>query len=236
MIEFSDVTQEIDFVLDSDDTTIDFQVDEGIVEGKTYTLSKEGDTIYLRDNNGTESHVTDSNTTYSKLSEFTDDLGNSPAHTHSQYVVTEEDPTVPTWAKSKQGIIDVIYPVGSIYMSTANTSPAIFLGGTWERIMDRFLLSAGDTYNAGTTGGSADAVLVSHNHKVSTESEYFVTSEMSSALNAQFVATSSGTKFTDGQASSGTFHHRSYTNTQGEVGAGKNMPPYLTVYMWERTA
>ena len=34
------------------------------------------------------------------LSNFTDDLGNSPTHTHSQYLTTEIDPTVPTWAKA----------------------------------------------------------------------------------------------------------------------------------------
>ena len=49
-----------------------------------------------------------------------------------------------------------IYPVGAIYMSTVSTSPAtLFGGGTWVQIKDRFLLSAGDTYTAGSTGGAA---------------------------------------------------------------------------------
>jgi hypothetical protein len=48
-----------------------------------------------------------------------------------------------------------IYPVGAIYMSTVNTSPATLFGGTWVQIKDRFLLSAGDTYTAGSTGGAA---------------------------------------------------------------------------------
>ena len=46
-----------------------------------------------------------------------------------------------------------IYPVGSIYMSVNNTSPALLFGGEWERIQDRFLLAAGSSYNAGSTGG-----------------------------------------------------------------------------------
>ena len=50
-------------------------------------------------------------------------------------------------------LIDLIYPVGSIYMSANNVSPASFLGGTWQQIKDKFLLSAGDTYNAGDEGG-----------------------------------------------------------------------------------
>ena len=55
--------------------------------------------------------------------------------------------------------IDDIYPVGSIYMSVNNTSPSTLFGGTWEQIKDTFLLSAGNTYTAGNTGGSA-----THNH------------------------------------------------------------------------
>lgn len=51
--------------------------------------------------------------------------------------------------------LDKIYPVGSIYLSTASTDPATFLGGTWSRIQDRFLLGCSSTYPAGTTGGAA---------------------------------------------------------------------------------
>ena len=75
-------------------------------------------------------------------------------------------------------IIDIIYPIGSIYTSTRNVSPATFLGGTWSQIKDTFLLTAGDTYQAGTTGGEASHTLTSsempshyhtvdsHNHSV----------------------------------------------------------------------
>jgi len=51
-------------------------------------------------------------------------------------------------------IIDAMYPVGSIYMSVNNVSPATFFGGTWEQITDRFLLCAGSNHAAGTTGGA----------------------------------------------------------------------------------
>lgn len=46
-------------------------------------------------------------------------------------------------------------------MSVNNTSPATLFGGTWVQLKDRFLLSAGDTYTAGNTGGSATN---SHTH------------------------------------------------------------------------
>lgn len=46
-------------------------------------------------------------------------------------------------------------PVGRLYMSAEATSPASFIGGTWERIEGRFIMGASDTYPAGSTGGSA---------------------------------------------------------------------------------
>ena len=53
-------------------------------------------------------------------------------------------------------IAEVIYPVGAIYISTVSTNPADLFGfGTWEQIKDVFLLSAGTTYTAGSTGGEA---------------------------------------------------------------------------------
>ena len=54
-----------------------------------------------------------------------------------------------------QQVFNMIYPVGSIYMSVNSTSPSILFGGTWEQIEDTFLLTAGSTYTAGDTGGSA---------------------------------------------------------------------------------
>lgn len=51
-------------------------------------------------------------------------------------------------------IINIVYPVGSIYMSVNDTDPSLLFHGTWERIKDRFLLAAGDAYAAGSTGGS----------------------------------------------------------------------------------
>lgn len=57
-------------------------------------------------------------------------------------------------------IFQKLYPIGSIYLSTVSTNPNTLFGfGTWERIQDRFLLAAGSSYSAGSTGGSG-----SHTH------------------------------------------------------------------------
>ena len=53
-------------------------------------------------------------------------------------------------------LLNKVYPVGSIYMSAVNVSPASFLGGTWQAIeQGRMLMAAGSSWQAGTTGGSA---------------------------------------------------------------------------------
>ena len=52
-------------------------------------------------------------------------------------------------------LLNRVYPVGSIYMSAVNISPASFLGGTWQAIeQGRMLMAAGSSWQAGTTGGA----------------------------------------------------------------------------------
>lgn len=65
-----------------------------------------------------------------------------------------------------------VYPVGSIYISVIDTSPASLFGGAWEQLKDKFLLAAGDSYVAGSTGGEATHTLSasempSHSHSYS---------------------------------------------------------------------
>ena len=66
---------------------------------------------------------------------------------------------------------DLIYPIGCIYISVTSTNPGTLFGGTWEQIQDKFLLCAGSTYSAGTTGGASTVTLEttnlpSHTHSV----------------------------------------------------------------------
>lgn len=140
-------------------------------------------------------------------------------------------------ASQIHNLIDVVYPVGSIYMSVNTVSPSVLFGfGVWEKIEDKFLLGCGTTYANGSTGGSADAVIVSHSHKPNADGEYLVTSEDPTANNTRVAYSASGNRWVDGQPSQSNFHHRTGTNTVGEDGTGKNMPPYLVVNIWKRTA
>lgn len=149
-------------------------------------------------------------------------------------------------------VINTIYPVGAIFMSTVSTDPGTYLGGAWEQLKDRFLLGAGDTYQAGDTGGSADAVAVSHTHTQAAHSH-----GTGGTTHDKFPVVKSGVSIYNDNADllSGSANSYPYANgksawssrtttssvspkinSAGESGTGKNMPPYLTVYMWRRTA
>ena len=129
-------------------------------------------------------------------------------------------------------LIDVIYPVGSIYMSVGNTSPSTLFGGTWEQIEDKFLLACGTKHQNGDTGGSEDAVVVTHTH--STTEKYFLTTS-GGAVTRNSTAGTTGTKVSNLLKSDDAIF-RDVIKDTGTSGVGKNMPPYLAVNVWKRTA
>lgn len=146
-------------------------------------------------------------------------------------------------------MLNAIYPVGAIYLSTANTSPSAIIGGTWTAIQTgRVLLSedAGVTYTAGDTGGSADSIVVAHTHtagSLASDSNGAHTHGIDKlgggAPNTNVVQ--SGTAESSGDVttlSSGAHTHTisGTTDSTGSSGTGANIQPYLAVYMWERTA
>lgn len=122
--------------------------------------------------------------------------------------------------------VEMIYPVGSIYISARETSPETLFGGTWESIGGRFLLGADATYAAGSTGGEATHKLTvnempKHVHQVAVPYSYdgnMRTWKAEWTDNAPIPTNGSPT-----------------SNTGGDQ-PHNNMPPYLVVYMWQRTA
>ena len=146
-----------------------------------------------------------------------DDLLSTKADADDVYTKTE----------SVNLLLDKVYPVGSIYMSVENTSPASFLGGTWEQLKDRFLLGAGDTYTNGTTGGNKDAVVVSHYHHIKNNAT-------GNSVGVGYG--NAGYDRIEDVTFNATIGQELIAQTTGESGTNKNMPPYLVVYMWKRTA
>lgn len=131
-------------------------------------------------------------------------------------------------------IVSIVYPVGSIYMSINNVSPETLFGGKWEQIKDTFLLSAGDSYSAGTTGGEAthtlsiDEMPVHGNHL----------DGMGYGTLNYYLSVDKLTNYNDPRGWTTLSGDEAYPagSTRGGGIAHNNMPPYLTVYMWKRTA
>lgn len=119
------------------------------------------------------------------------------------------------------------YPVGSIYLSVNSTNPSTLFGGTWQRIQDVFLLAAGSQYSAGSTGGEAEHTLTvkempSHNHSATFNT-------IDSPVFSRYYAL----------VETERVESQKYQNTTSNTGGNQphnNMPPYLVVYMWQRTA
>ena len=132
-----------------------------------------------------------------------------------------------------KSLLDMVYPVGSIYLSVSGTDPQTLFGGTWARLEDVFLLAAGAKHAAGSTGGEESHILTEteiapHKHAMA----YGPESSASSTGFSYGIAAGSATNSAGG---------RGYAANLGTFGAGggqphNNMPPYLAVYTWKRTA
>ncbi len=131
-------------------------------------------------------------------------------------------------AQTAANILNKVYPVGSIYLSVSSTSPQTLFGGTWERIKDRFLLAAGSTYTAGATGGEAThkltvSELPKHTHRIKMGNAEGTAQRVMRYIDA-------GSAWWSGSGND------KLSEEIGGDAAHNNMPPYLAVYIWKRTA
>lgn len=153
------------------------------------------------------------------------------------------------------------FPVNSLYISLGNENPStLWLGTTWQKQENRFLLGAGSSYNVGSTGGSSTKTLSvsnlpSHNHSASTashthsqpththnlernagleigelDSQGYYLRGAYNQIRVSYPTTSEGGN-TTGSASPVT----SIGNTRSGT-AFSIMPPYLVVNIWKRTS
>jgi hypothetical protein len=141
-----------------------------------------------------------------------------------------------------QAALAALHPVGSIYTATVATNPATLLGfGTWVAFgAGRVLIGNGGGYTAGDTGGSADAVVVTHTHTAtSTDSGHVHT--QTDVYGAGFVAPGSPGNFTafypsSSSTGSSTANITTTNASTGVSGTNANLQPYIVVYLWNRTA
>lgn len=128
------------------------------------------------------------------------------------------------------GFLNSVYPVGSIYMSVNSTSPATLFGGTWVELQGRFLLGRSSSYGNGSTGGAATvaisaAQMPSHGHTIRGWN-----------IGANVAQPSTTPYNWIGYEQSGWYSAEGVITKTGSGSAHDNMPPYLAVYMWKRTA
>lgn len=147
-----------------------------------------------------------------------------------------------------QTAIAALYPVGSIYINATNsTNPGTLLGfGTWTAFGAGRVPVGFDSTNslfdaAEETGGSADAVVVSHSHTATST----VTDPGHAHTYTINTTTTGGSGGGTNWASFGSTNTGSATtgvtvsttvSTAGSSGTNANYQPYITVYMWKRTA
>lgn len=117
-------------------------------------------------------------------------------------------------------VLDLVYPVGSVYISVSDTPPGKLFGGVWEQIKGRFLLATGDAYAAGQTGGEATHTLTlsempRHDHGGT------YTNRGDAAKNLAWYTTTGASMAYQAV-------------TAGEGRPHNNMPPYYVVNMWKR--
>lgn len=154
------------------------------------------------------------------------------------------------------------YPVGSIYLSVSPSNPTNFFGGTWVRWGVGRLIAGVDASQTEfnvveKTGGEKSHVLSTgemppHSHTVSggacttsvngghTHNVYY-RSGAANGEGGKLGTTSNNNGVWDSAAYSGEHAHTvpSHTHSVGSSGSGQahnNLPPYITCYMWKRTA
>ena len=149
-------------------------------------------------------------------------------------------------SKDNRFNIDLIYPIGSIYMSVNNTNPSILFGGEWTLIQDRFLVGAGNSYQTESTGGEATHTLTiaempNHAHRVTSRMRADGTNN-----GTVFAIGSSWPDFRDGIRNyilpsnelKDIPFESDYSVGTFQVGGSQphnNLPPYYAVYIWQRT-
>lgn len=134
-------------------------------------------------------------------------------------------------------LIDKIYPVGSIYMSVNDVDPEVIFGGTWEQIQGRFLLGTGSGYGLGAMGGAESVTLTENQMPRHNHNPYLDTFKTDSF--GQYIDNAGSN--THGIAPTGGYTEGKRVGTLQITATGggqphNNMPPYLAVNMWKRTA
>lgn len=125
-------------------------------------------------------------------------------------------------------------PIGGYWNTDSDDNPADLFGGYWSKSLSpgRCLVSAGTGFTVGTEGGSPDSVIVAHTHKTYADGTN-LNSNDTDPISAY--AQTGATDLPYALRNAGTIYKwQGTTNSAGESGVGKNMPPYHATNIWKR--
>lgn len=175
--------------------------------------------------------------------------GMSPNAINAAVPVSKGGTGVTTSAAVAALVGNLLYPVGSLYFNATNsTNPSTLLGfGTWSAFGAGRVPVGFDAGNAlfdtaEETGGSADAIVVSHTHTATstvTDPGHFHTYTRYSSLQIQSgsaTACWTGTSTQNTSTATTGITVATTNSTTGSSGTNANYQPYITVYIWKRTA
>lgn len=139
-------------------------------------------------------------------------------------------------------VMQALYPVGSIYTNiSSSTNPATLFGfGTWVALEGVTVYGRSSTdatfATAGSTGGSKDAIVVSHTHTASQAAHTHTINAYSSSSDS-FGNVSKYSSNSNPVANTTSSAQPTITvDSTGSSATNANLPPYVVAYMWKRTA
>lgn len=150
-----------------------------------------------------------------------------------------------TGQKELYDIFELIYPVGIIIELATSANPKDLFGiGEWEQIKDRFILAAGNSYTAGSTGGASTHVHSTGNHTLTVNE---IPSHMHTYVDAPHLFAERDNSSNniicpnDNVSANAMSYNTGYTgggvaHNHGNTGSTSNMPPYYVAYLWRRVS
>ena len=131
------------------------------------------------------------------------------------------------------------------WASNDPTSPASFIGGTWERIEGKFIMGASDDYPVGSTGGSTEhyhnyaiTYMSNYNGIVGGTSDYSIMAYKGNEDGSNVKADQSGDGIGNAYRGIETTTNSTlyYRRSVGTTTNSNVLPPYYSVYIWRRVA
>lgn len=232
------------------ESNIDTITDENVVVG-TYETSDGACRALLTKNNTDGFKIspffnaivsTNSAQSISGVKTFTNLPKSSVAPTEIEHLVNKEYVD-----NQLSNLMNIIYPIGSIYMSATSDNPGVLFGGTWVewgagRVPVGVDASDTDFDTVEKTGGSK--LLQEHTHTATTNStgahthssRGYYTTPGGSTSRAMANKVISGDPLDTSSILSAGAHSHTITVANAGGGDAQNLQPYITCYMWKRTA